>query len=125
MLVGEGATRFAREQGFPKRDLLTPEAKAAWQEWLKTSRYQPVANIENRRTPSPGSARDHDTIGILARGADGRFAGACTTSGMAFKLHGRVGDSPQAGCDGHPPDRLSGSHDLLHFEALDDITWLI
>ena len=98
MLVGQGATRFAREQGFPKRDLLTPEAKAAWQEWLRTSRYKPVANIENQRTPSPGSARDHDTIGILARGADGRFAGACTTSGMAFKLHGRVGDSPQAGC---------------------------
>jgi N4-(beta-N-acetylglucosaminyl)-L-asparaginase len=98
ILVGDGATRFAREQGFPKRNLLTAEAKASWQEWLKTSRYQPVANIENQRTPSPGSERDHDTIGILARGADGRLAGACTTSGMAFKLHGRVGDSPQSGC---------------------------
>jgi N4-(beta-N-acetylglucosaminyl)-L-asparaginase len=97
-LVGEGATRFAREQGFPKRNLLTPESEAAWREWLKTSRYQPIANIENQRTPSPGSARDHDTIGILARAADGRLAGACTTSGMAFKLHGRVGDSPQSGC---------------------------
>jgi N4-(beta-N-acetylglucosaminyl)-L-asparaginase len=97
-LVGEGATRFAREQGFPKRNLLTPEAQAAWKEWLKTSKYQPVANIENQRTPSPGSARDHDTIGILARNANGRLAGACTTSGMAFKLHGRVGDSPLAGC---------------------------
>ena len=98
LLVGEGATRFAREQGFPKQKLLTPEAEAAWREWLKTSKYQPIANIENQRTPSPGSARDHDTIGILARNADGRFAGACTTSGMAFKLHGRVGDSPLAGC---------------------------
>ena len=98
MLVGGGATRFAREQGFPKQNLLTPEAEAAWREWLKTSKYQPVANIENQRTPSPGSARDHDTIGILARNADGRLAGACTTSGMAFKLHGRVGDSPLAGC---------------------------
>jgi N4-(beta-N-acetylglucosaminyl)-L-asparaginase len=96
-LVGAGATRFAREQGFPKQNLLTPEAEAAWREWLKTSRYKPVANIENQRTPSPGSARDHDTIGILARSADGRLAGACTTSGMAFKLHGRVGDSPQSG----------------------------
>ena len=96
-LVGAGATRFAREQGFPKRDLLTPESRAAWRDWLKTSRYQPIANIENRRTPSPGSKRDHDTIGILALGADGRLAGACTTSGMAFKMHGRVGDSPQSG----------------------------
>ena len=98
LLVGEGATRFAREQGFPKQKLLTPEAEAAWREWLKSSRYKPVANIENKRTPSPGSARDHDTIGILARSATGRLAGACTTSGMAFKLHGRVGDSPQSGC---------------------------
>ncbi|KQT34639.1 N(4)-(beta-N-acetylglucosaminyl)-L-asparaginase [Sphingomonas sp. Leaf412] len=94
MLVGDGATRFARAQGFPTRALLTPPARAAWREWLKTSRYAPVANIENRR----GDARDHDTIGILARGSDGRLAGACTTSGMAFKLHGRVGDSPQSGC---------------------------
>ncbi len=96
-LVGDGATRFAREQGFPKRKLLTGESEKAWREWLKSSRYKPVPNIENRITPSPGSARDHDTIGILVRGADGRFAGACTTSGMAFKLHGRVGDSPQSG----------------------------
>ncbi|HEX8937813.1 MAG TPA: N(4)-(beta-N-acetylglucosaminyl)-L-asparaginase [Sphingomicrobium sp.] len=98
LLVGDGATRFAREQGFPKQKLLTPEAEAAWREWLKSSRYRPVANIENLRTPSPGSALDHDTIGILARSANGRLAGACTTSGMAFKLHGRVGDSPQSGC---------------------------
>lgn len=96
-LVGNGATRFAREQGFPRRKLLTEESEKAWREWLKTSRYKPVPNIENRITPSPGSARDHDTIGILVRGADGRLAGACTTSGMAFKLHGRVGDSPQSG----------------------------
>ncbi len=93
-IVGEGAAQFAQAQGFPRIDLLTPDAKAAWREWLKTSQYRPVANIENRR----GGALDHDTIGILACDAKGRIAGACTTSGMAFKLHGRVGDSPQAGC---------------------------
>ena len=95
-LVGEGARRFALEQGFASERLLTPAAEAAWREWLKTAEYRPVANSENRR-PSPGSARDHDTIGIIARGVDGRFAGACTTSGMAFKMRGRVGDSPQVG----------------------------
>jgi N4-(beta-N-acetylglucosaminyl)-L-asparaginase len=94
MLVGEGAAQFAREQGFASQNLLTPEAEAAWKEWLKKAEYKPVANIENQR----GSSLDHDTIGILARSPDGRLAGACTTSGMAFKLRGRVGDSPQAGC---------------------------
>lgn len=101
MLVGEGATRFAREQGFPKRNLLTPESEQAWRDWLKTADYRPQANSENRslhETRTPGGALDHDTIGILARDAGGRMAGACTTSGMAFKMRGRVGDSPQVGC---------------------------
>ncbi len=96
-LVGEGATRFARDQGFPQRSLLTPESEKAWRDWLKTAKYQPEANSENRVTRTPGGALDHDTIGLLARTADGRMAGACTTSGMAFKMRGRVGDSPQVG----------------------------
>ena len=96
-LVGEGATRFARDQGFPQRSLLTPESEKAWRDWLKTAKYQPEANSENRITRTPGGALDHDTIGLLARTADGRMAGACTTSGMAFKMRGRVGDSPQVG----------------------------
>ncbi len=94
-IVGEGATRFARDEGFPKVNLLTPEAEKAWRDWLKTSQYKPEANIENRRPR--GGALDHDTIGLLARDAGGRMAGACTTSGMAFKMRGRVGDSPQVG----------------------------
>lgn len=98
MLVGEGATRFAHEQGLPKANLLTPAAEKAWKEWLKTAKYQPVANIENALPSPPGSVRNHDTIGIMARARDGRMAAACTTSGMAFKMRGRVGDSPQAGC---------------------------
>jgi N4-(beta-N-acetylglucosaminyl)-L-asparaginase len=97
-LVGEGATQFALAQGFAKQRLLTSESAAEWRKWLQTSRYEPQANIENRN-PSrpPGSALDHDTIGILACDSSGKLAGACTTSGMAFKLRGRVGDSPQCG----------------------------
>ncbi|MBA2935036.1 N(4)-(beta-N-acetylglucosaminyl)-L-asparaginase [Sphingomonas sp. CGMCC 1.13654] len=95
MLVGEGATRFALANGFPKENVLTPATEAAWREWLGTAHYQPVANIENR---TPGGAWNHDTIGILGVDAAGRLAGACTTSGMAFKMRGRVGDSPQVGC---------------------------
>jgi N4-(beta-N-acetylglucosaminyl)-L-asparaginase len=94
MLVGEGARNFAVDQGFPITNLLTPAAEAAWKDWLKTSNYRPIINIENQR----GTKYNHDTIGILGRTADGRLAGACTTSGMAFKMHGRVGDSPLSGC---------------------------
>ena len=98
LLVGPGATQFALQQGFKREKLLTPESEAAWREWLKKSQYQPQANIENRNQYlQPGSADNHDTIGILACDTAGRLAGACTTSGMAFKLRGRVGDSPQCG----------------------------
>lgn len=97
MLVGEGARRLAIEHGMKTAKLLTPEAEKAWREWLKTAQYKPQANIENQLPGPPGSALNHDTLGLLARSADGRMAGACTTSGMAYKMHGRVGDSPFAG----------------------------
>ncbi len=86
MLVGDGAYQFALENGFKKENLLTPEAEKAWKEWLKKSEYRPVINIEN-----------HDTIGMVALDSHGNLSGACTTSGMAFKMHGRVGDSPIIG----------------------------
>jgi N4-(beta-N-acetylglucosaminyl)-L-asparaginase len=88
LLVGEGATRFALDQGMKRTNLLTPEAEKGWREWLKTAKYQPVANIENRLPGPPGSKLNHDTIGIMACGLDGAMAAACTTSGMAFKMRG-------------------------------------
>jgi N4-(beta-N-acetylglucosaminyl)-L-asparaginase len=99
LLVGDGARQFALEQGFKKQNLLTPAADKAWHEWLKTAHYKPVVNSEVRSYGAgvPGSKDNHDTIGILARDAHGKLAGACTTSGMAWKLHGRVGDSPIIG----------------------------
>jgi N4-(beta-N-acetylglucosaminyl)-L-asparaginase len=100
LLVGDGALQFALEQGFRKEELLTPESEAAWKEWLKTAHYQPTANSEVRdygKTGLPGGKDNHDTIGMLAIDANGRLAGACTTSGMAWKLRGRVGDSPIIG----------------------------
>jgi N4-(beta-N-acetylglucosaminyl)-L-asparaginase len=94
MLVGEGALQFALANGFTKEKLMTPESEKAYQEWLKKAEYKPVPNIENRK---PGDAKDHDTIGMLALDANGNLSGACTTSGMAFKMRGRVGDSPIIG----------------------------
>ena len=106
MLVGPGARAFAVDQGFPTQNLLTPRAEAAWREWLTTADYAPRANSEN--TDWNGGAANHDTIGLLAVGADGRMAGACTTSGMAFKMRGRVGDSPIIGAGLYVDDEVGG-----------------
>ena len=95
LLVGDGARQFAVAEGFEPRELRTPEAEKAWREWLKTAEYTPEINVERRRIP--GNSENHDTIGILALDAVGELGGACTTSGMAYKLHGRVGDSPIIG----------------------------
>jgi len=108
LLVGEGATQFAVEQGFKKEDLLTPESKAAWQEWLKTEKYAPVIDIENKQEV-PGDHHNHDTIGMLAIDAKGNISGACTTSGMAFKLRGRVGDSPIIGAGLYVDNEVGGA----------------
>ncbi|CAM4224099.1 isoaspartyl peptidase/L-asparaginase family protein [Zobellia nedashkovskayae] len=86
MLAGKGAEQFAYEMGFKKTNLLTEKSKQEWMEWKKTSQYKPIINIEN-----------HDTIGMLAIDANGDISGACTTSGMGYKMAGRVGDSPIIG----------------------------
>ncbi|WP_411030042.1 isoaspartyl peptidase/L-asparaginase family protein [Spongiimicrobium sp. 3-5] len=86
MLAGQGALQFANEKGFTQENLLTEKSKLEWMEWKKTAKYQPVINIEN-----------HDTIGMLAIDKNGDISGACTTSGMAYKIGGRVGDSPIIG----------------------------
>lgn len=107
MLVGEGAHAFAVDQGFPTQNLLTPRAEAAWREWLQTADYAPRINSEN--TDWNGGASNHDTIGLLAIDAAGRMAGACTTSGMAFKMRGRVGDSPIIGAGLYVDDEVGGA----------------
>ncbi len=82
MLVGDGALKFALEVGFKKENLLVPDSEREWKEWLIKSEYKPIVNIEN-----------HDTIGMIALDTHGNLSGACTTSGMAFKMAGRLGDS--------------------------------
>ena len=87
MLVGEGALNFALRNGFEKKVLLTEKTLAAWKKRkAEAEASEPEINVEN-----------HDTIGLVARDAEGNLAGACTTSGVAMKLHGRVGDSPIIG----------------------------
>ena len=82
LLAGKGAEQFAVEQGFKRENLLTEASKKAWEKWKIKSEYKPIINIEN-----------HDTIGMLAIDKNGDISGGCTTSGMAYKMAGRVGDS--------------------------------
>lgn len=108
MLVGEGAQQFALENGFERQSgKLSPDAEKAYTEWLKNSKYEPVINIENIKKKgqtsqfSPNFFKDgspnHDTMGTIALDAKNNLSGACTTSGLGFKMRGRVGDSPIIG----------------------------
>ncbi len=119
MLAGKGAYEFALANGFERSTLEVPvpEARERWEKWLKESNYQPEVNIEN-----------HDTIGMIAIDRHGNLSGACTTSGLAYKMHGRVGDSPIIGAGlfvdnevgaatatgvGEAVIRIAGSHTVV------------
>jgi N4-(beta-N-acetylglucosaminyl)-L-asparaginase len=119
MLVGAGAEKFALDNGFKKENLLTESSEKAWKEWVKKSEYKPDHNIFKL---------GHDTIGLLAMDVNGKLSGACTTSGMAYKMHGRVGDSPIIGAGlyvdgeigaatatgvGEEMIRIAGSHTVV------------
>lgn len=107
MLVGEGALQFAKSQGYTEENLLTETSEKEWKEWLKTSKYEPVVNIEN-----------HDTIGMIALDSAGNLSGACTTSGMAYKMHGRVGDSPIIGAGLYVDNEIGAATATGHGEEV-------
>jgi N4-(beta-N-acetylglucosaminyl)-L-asparaginase len=98
MLSGDGALKFAIAEGFPVEELLTEKAAEEYKKWLETAEYKPEANIEL-----------HDTIGIMVIDSANKIAGACTTSGMAYKMHGRVGDSPVIGAGMYVDDEIGGA----------------
>jgi N4-(beta-N-acetylglucosaminyl)-L-asparaginase len=113
MLVGEGALQFALQNGFPKEpEKLSADAEKAYKNWLKKSEYKPVMNIEQQQSKGKKTKKNggtsvpqflengdfnHDTMGTIALDASGNLSGACTTSGMGFKMRGRLGDSPIIG----------------------------
>ena len=86
ILSGVGAEDFADAQGFKRINLLTDDSKKALDEWKVESKYAPKINAER-----------HDTIGMIAIDKDGNLSGGCSTSGLAYKMRGRVGDSPVIG----------------------------
>jgi len=135
MLVGSGAQQFAIAEGFPlEEQKLSESAQKAYTEWLKTSEYKPVINIENKGhgpyapTQFENGEWNHDTIGMVAMDANGNLSGSCTTSGMGFKMRGRLGDSPIIGAglfvdneagactatgQGEDVIRVAGSHTVV------------
>jgi N4-(beta-N-acetylglucosaminyl)-L-asparaginase len=105
ILVGNGAQQFALQNGFQLEPAeLSEDAKKEYQKWLEKSQYHPEINIEKKQGNGPfapmffdDGTLNHDTMGLVAMDAAGDLSGAVTTSGMAYKIHGRVGDSPIIG----------------------------
>ena len=108
LLSGEGAQKFAIANGFPLEDgKLSSEAEKEWKEWLKKSEYRPWADPAFRPAGAVSQfsppylfedgSPNHDTMATVAMDAKGKLSGMVTTSGLAFKMRGRVGDSPIIG----------------------------
>jgi N4-(beta-N-acetylglucosaminyl)-L-asparaginase len=124
LLVGEGAYEFAIKNGFKNEwKGLEKSSEKEYKKWLKNSKYKPIINVESGRA-------NHDTIGMLAQDKMMNLSGSCTTSGMAYKLHGRVGDSPIIGAGlfvdneigacaatgvGEEVIRIAGAHLVVEF----------
>lgn len=98
MLAGKGAEEFALSEGYKKINLLTESSKKEWEKWLENEEYKPLINIEN-----------HDTIGMLCLDKNNNISGACTTSGLAYKMKGRVGDSPIIGSGLFIDNKIGGA----------------
>ena len=98
MLAGKGAEEFAISEGYKKINLLTETSKKDWEKWLENEEYKPIINIEN-----------HDTIGMLCLDKDNNMSGACTTSGLAYKMKGRIGDSPIIGSGLFIDNKIGGA----------------
>lgn len=99
MLAGDGAKKFALENGFKEENLLTESSRKAWEEWKK----------KNPRNPNRVDENNHDTIGMLAIDNSNNLSGGVSTSGMAWKLHGRVGDSPIIGAAMFVDNEIGGA----------------
>ena len=98
MLAGKGAQDFAISEGYKQTDLLTEKSKEDWKKWLESEEYKPIINIEN-----------HDTIGMLCLDKNNNISGACSTSGLAYKMKGRVGDSPIIGSGLFIDNKIGGA----------------
>jgi N4-(beta-N-acetylglucosaminyl)-L-asparaginase len=97
-IAGEGALQFAIAMGFEPMQLLTPHSLEAWLKWKDTPNHETFWIDRNH----------HDTIGMLGVDGKGRVVAGCSTSGLAWKIPGRVADSPLVGC-GYYADDAAGA----------------
>ena len=98
LLVGDGALNFALKMGFQKENLLTEDSRKKWLEWRSNlSATDAWLSEEQERTPFGEVIKHYGTINCLAVDPAGNIAGTTTTSGLAWKIAGRVGDSPIVG----------------------------
>lgn len=114
LLVGPGAQAFAKSLGYPIEELLTDESRRRWVEWRARlserddyltpdqslypgGELQPEASYGDGRIDSHDGVRPQGTINCNIVNADGDLSGVTTTSGLAWKIPGRVGDSPIVG----------------------------
>lgn len=107
-LAGEGAYQFALKEGFKPMQLLTEQSLRQWLEWKNKPNHE-------QYWLSPDN---HDTIGLVATDGKGHVVSGCSTSGAAWKIHGRVGDSPLIGCGVYADDNVgaasaTGDGDLM------------
>jgi len=126
MLAGAGAEKFAEREGFTASSLLTDASQKLFNKWkelpeglnvrLRRSEegeheyvFEYSENGKKKELERTSLNESHDTIGLLARDKHGNLAGACTTSGLAFKIHGRVGDSPIIGAGLYVDGEIGGA----------------
>ncbi len=115
LIVGAGGERFAAEQGFPRRDLLTPEAAAIWRERLAgregvdpgAVRY--LERMAELAKLAADPERPNETVNFIARDARGDIACGVSTSGWAWKYPGRLGDSPIIGAGNYADNRYGAA----------------
>ena len=136
LLVGEGALKFARANGFAEENLLTDHARQIWLHWKRTR-----SQIDDWRAPPPEAVdpkvkkwfdvhfrgpAGHGKIGtvhVSALGSSGNLACCTSTSGHAFKLPGRVGDSPILGAGLYADNDVGSCGSIGHGEAnLENLT---
>lgn len=115
ILAGDGAYEFAIKNGFKPENLLTPESIKRFHEWKLTKGTKPEEihtddfKIVESKHDKINEDGYHDTIGMLAIDSNGHVSASCTTSGMAWKLHGRVGDSPIIGSGLYVDGEIGGA----------------
>jgi len=109
LLVGEGAARFADEINAERRDMLSPEACAAWQAHIAKIASGPQESVINLTLRALEQATGHDTMNVIVRDANGHLCSAVTTSGIAWKYPGRVGDSALIGAGNYCDDRYGAA----------------